>query len=380
MVAVRAGAVRIADGTGTAWIATARALEPGTWVRAVGAWRAHDATLEAPELEASHGAEPREGSEHTWAHVPTQGGQSRFALLEERARVIRAVRGFFEAAGFLEVETPLVVPSPGLDLHLDAFEVRGAEAARWLVTSPEYQMKRLLAAGHARIFQLCKCFRRGELGALHEPEFTMLEWYRAFAGSNDVMADTELLVEHVARAVSGSTLVPALGRQVDVRAPWERLTVRDALRKYAGLALDEVVRDEERFFRALVEKVEPELGRERPIWLVGWPASMASLARLDPSDPSVADRFEAYVAGLELCNGFGELVDAREQRARLERDQRARSATGKPIYPIDERFLAALEEGIPPSGGNALGVDRLVMLVLGAVHIEDIVAIPARRL
>jgi len=294
---------------------------------------------------------------------------------------VQATRAFFEAKGFLEVETPLVVPSPGLDLHLDALEVHGAGPPRWLVTSPEYQMKRLLAAGHARLFQTCKCFRRGERGSRHEPEFTMLEWYRAFASSGDVMADTEALVEWVVRAIHGSTLLPPRDeRTVDVRRPWERLTVREALERYAGERLDELVVDEERFFRALVEKVEPELGRTRPVWLVGWPRSMASLARIDPEDPTVADRFEAYVAGMELCNGFGELVDPQEQRARLERDQETRRARGLPVYPIDERFLAALEEGIPPSAGNALGLDRLAMLVTGATDIADIVAFPSVRL
>ena len=274
-----------------------------------------------------------------------------------------------------------MVPSPGLDLHLDAFEVVGGREPRYLITSPEYQMKRLLAGGLPRIYQLCRCFRRNELGALHEPEFTMLEWYRAFAGSEEIMRDTEELVAHVAAAVNGgSKTIPGLDRPVDVSPPWERLTVAEAFQRHAGVEVGAVLEDEERFFRLLVDHVEPALGRGRPTFVTRWPARMASLARLCPDDPAVADRVEAYVDGVELCNGFGELIDPVEQRARLARDRSARAAAGKPTYPIDERFLSALEEGLPPSGGNALGVDRLVMLVLGIDAIDGVLAVPDARL
>lgn len=321
---------------------------------------------------------PRPDGDFAWFH---EDGGRRLRLLEGRAGVVRAVRAFFEARDFVEVETPLSVPSPGLDLHLDAFEVRGGAEPRWLITSPEYQMKRLLAGGLPRIVQLAKCFRRGEQGSQHETEFTMLEWYRAFAGSDRIMEDTERLVAHVVAAVhDGAHTLTVGGARVDVRPPWPRLTIRDAFERYAGVRADDVLPDEERFFRLLIERVEPALDRERPTWLVAWPASMASLARLDPDDPTVADRFEAYVAGMELCNGFGELTDPVEQRARLERDQAARRAEGKPVYPIDERFLGALEEGLPFCAGNALGIDRLVMLVLGADDVADVMAVPQKRL
>jgi len=298
--------------------------------------------------------------------------------LRERARVLAEVRRFFDARGFLEVQTPVMVPSPGLDLHLDAFEVSGGDrgAPRWLITSPEYQMKRLLADGWRRIYQIAPCFRRGEIGARHNPEFTMLEWYRADASVDDVMRDTEQLVA----AVTGGAV--RLGaRAVDLRPPLERLTVCEAFARHAGWTeaetLEAAARDEDRYFRALVEKVEPALeALDRGVFLVDYPATQASLARKKPGDPRVAERFELYVAGVELCNGFGELVDPVEQRSRLERDQRERRARGLPVYPMDERFLEALSR-MPPSGGNALGLDRLVALACGTTDIADVIALGA---
>lgn len=299
--------------------------------------------------------------------------------LRQRHRVLQAVRGYFDGLGFVEVETPVAVPSPGLELHLDAFEMVGLKQRRWLQTSPEYHMKRLLAAGMGNIYQLCKTFRRDEQGSLHEPEFTMLEWYRPNAGSLEMMRDTERLVAQAARLLRGSTRIPGLRGAVDLTPPWEELTVAEAFARYASRPLDELLRDEDAFYLSLIDEVEPNLGRGRPTFLTRYPASMAALARLCPDDPSVADRFEAYIDGVELCNGFGELVDAAEQRRRLERDAQQRRRLNKTPYPIDERFLAALEQGLPASGGNALGVDRLVMLLLGARCVQDVVAFASDR-
>jgi len=293
--------------------------------------------------------------------------------LRERAEIVRAIRRFFEERGFLEVETPVLVPSPGLDLHLDAFGV-GSGVARFLTTSPEYQMKRLLADGHEKIFQLCKCFRRNEVGSRHNPEFTMLEWYRANAGMDDVVRDTEELIA----AVTGGAVT--LGeRTIATTAPFERMTVCDAFEKLAGMSRKETLAaaayDEDRYFRTLVDRVEPSLAAlDHAIVLTDYPATQASLARKKPGDPEVAERFEVYVAGVELCNGFGELTDAAEQRARLENDQAERLKRGLPVYPIDKKFLAALERGIPESGGNALGVDRLVALACGTTDIAEVMA------
>ncbi|MDB4933951.1 MAG: Translation elongation factor Lys34:lysine transferase [Labilithrix sp.] len=296
--------------------------------------------------------------------------------LRERARIVREVRAFFESRGYLEVETPIAVPCPGLDLHLDAFEVLPARSTspRFLSTSPEYQMKRLLVDGHARIFQITRAFRAGELGERHNPEFTILELYRAHAGVDAIMRDTEQLV---ARVTGGSVHVS--GRTIDVRPPFARMTVCDAYERFAGTAPEETLRlaehDEDRFYRLLVDDVEPALAKlDHALFMTEYPATQASLARKKPSDPRVAERFELYVAGVELCNGFGELTDAVEQRARFVRDQEERARRSKPVYPLDERFLEALARGMPDSGGNAIGLDRLVALATGSTSIRDVLA------
>ncbi len=299
-------------------------------------------------------------------------------LLRERARACAEVRRFFDARGFVEVHTPLMVPSPGLDVHLDAFEVVGGDrgSPRWLITSPEYQMKRLLADGWARIYQIGSAFRRGEVGARHNPEFTMLEWYRSGAGLPEVLRDTEQLVA----AVTGGGV--RLGdRAVQLRPPFECLSVCEAFTRFAGWSrqqtLDAAATDEDLYFRTLVDHVEPGLASiDRGVFLVDYPVSQASLARVKADDPTVAERFELYVAGVELCNGFGELVDPVEQRKRLLRDQEQRRDRGLPVYPIDERFLDALAR-VPPSGGNALGLDRLIALSCGTTEIADVIAFVA---
>ncbi len=302
-------------------------------------------------------------------------------LLRERARVVADVRRFFDARGFLEVHTPVMVPSPGLDLHLDAFEVSGGDrgSRRWLMTSPEYQMKRLLADGWERIYQIAPCFRRDESGPRHNPEFTMLEWYRSNAQIDEVIHETEQLVA----AVTGGT-VTLDGRVVDVMPPFERISVCDAFTRFAGWSAEETLhaaaRDDDRYFRALIDFVEPALERfDRGVLLVDYPASQASLARKKPNDERLAERFELYVAGVEICNGFGELVDAVEQRERLLRDQGERRARGLPVYPIDEAFVAAVGR-LKPSAGNALGLDRLAALAAGTTNIATVMAFTANEL
>jgi elongation factor P--(R)-beta-lysine ligase len=294
--------------------------------------------------------------------------------LEGRARIVRLIRAFFESRGFLEVETPTLLPSPGLDVHLSAFEVAAARGTRYLSTSPEYQMKRLLADGWPRIFQIAKAYRRDEVGERHSPEFTMLEWYRAPAGVEDVMRDTEQLLA----AVTGGA-IRLEGRTIDTRPPLSRMTVCEAFERFARIAPDETLSlsetDEDRFFRLLVDEVEPALARlDHAVFLTEYPAAQASLARKKPGDARVAERFELYAAGVELCNGFGELTDPAEQRARLTRDQEARKDRGLPVYPLDVRFLEALERGLPPCAGNALGVDRLVALACGTTEIRAVMA------
>lgn len=295
--------------------------------------------------------------------------------------MLGAIRAFFAERDFIEVDTPLAVRSPGLDLHIEAHAV---PSLGWLITSPEYAMKRLLAEGLERIFQLGHVFRRDEHGQHHEPEFCMLEWYRANAGSEEMITDTEALVETLALELRGSRSLDVVdtdgsSRTIDVQPPFARLRVDEALRRFAAVELDAVLPDEERFYRLWIDAVEPALKELGAVFITHWPASMASLARLHPDEPAFADRFELYLGGVEICNGFGELVDPIEQRARLRRDAELRRQAGLEAYPIDERFLAALQAGIPPSGGNALGVDRLLMLLLGASTVGDVMPFDHER-
>ena len=329
------------------------------------------------------------------AEYPPRGSElvrlppARRGHLVARARLMAALREFFAGRDFLEVDTPLLVPSPGLEVHLAAV----AAGDGWLITSPEYQMKRLLAGGLERIYQVCKCFRANEDGAHHQSEFTMLEWYRGWDDLEAIAADTQALVAHVATAVNGRPVVTVGGRTIDVGAPWLRVTVADAMRTWAGVEVrgDEsaaVLADAVRaagidvgtahhwddvFFTAFVARVEPALAAlDRPVLLEDWPAPLGALARRKPGDPRVVERFEAYVGGVELANAFGELTDPVEQRARFEADLAMRRARGLPVYPLDEKLLAALVEGLPPCAGIALGVDRLVMLALGAATIGEV--------
>lgn len=323
--------------------------------------------------------------------------RARLAALAARARALAALRAFFADRDFLEVETPLLVPSPGLEIHLDAVTAGDG----FLITSPEYQMKRLLAAGFERIYQVCKCFRAGEHGPHHASEFTMVEWYRAFAELDAIVRDTEELVAHVVRAVHGQPIARVGARSIDVTPPWPRTSVREAMQRWAGIAVDgdepaaalvakvraagiDVADDtawDDAFFAAFLARVEPAIAAlDRPLILEDWPAPLAALASRHPDDPRIALRFEAYVGGLELANAFGELTDPVEQRARFEDDQRIRRARGRAVYPIDEKLLAALGEGLPPSAGIALGFDRLVMLATGAPTIDQVLTFTAPEL
>ncbi|HKY41269.1 MAG TPA: EF-P lysine aminoacylase EpmA [Polyangiaceae bacterium] len=282
--------------------------------------------------------------------------------LRDTARAAAAVRAFFAERDFVEVSTPWRVPAPGVDFHLDAVPADG----QYLITSPELDMKRLLVGGMPRIFQLSHVARADESGPLHAPEFTMLEWYRAFASLEDVLRDTEQLVRSVVRGLCGEDEVFVLGkRRVSVAKPFERLTVRQAFQRYAGVkdAARLAARDEDRYFELLVSKVEPGLAElPRPVFLTDYPISQAALSRPHATDGTVAERAELYFGGVELCNAYGELTDPIEQRRRFVAEAKRRKALGRPVYPLDERFLSALIEGLPPCAGNALGFERLVMV------------------
>ena len=271
--------------------------------------------------------------------------------LSERARVLRQIRAFFDARGFTEVETPVRIPAPAPEPHIDC-----PPSGDWFLrASPELQMKKLLAAGMERIYQIGPCFRAGEKGRRHSPEFTMLEWYRANADYSDIARDAEELVAEVLRP-RGSAALP-------------RVTVREAYRRWAGWDPVEAW-DQDRFDFDMATKIEPNLPKG-PLFLMDYPAPAASLARLKADDPRVAERWELYVDGLELANAFTELTDPVEQRRRFENARVERRALGEADYPLDEEFLDALAR-MPPSGGVALGVDRLVMLACGVHDIADV--------
>ena len=291
--------------------------------------------------------------------------------LEARQRLMRSLRDFFEALAFLEVETPLRLPAPAIEDYIDA-----EPAGDWFLrTSPELHMKRLLAAGYPRLFQLGPCFRQGECGRRHQPEFCMLEWYRADSDCHEILTDTAALVRAACQAVTGGQLCRYAGHTVDVAAPWEELTVDDAFAKFAGRT-PEAAMAAGAFEHDIVTKIEPRLGLERPCVLRNYPLPFGGLARRCPQRPDRAERWELYLGGLEIANAYSELTDPAEQRRRFAESAEIRRRDGRTAYPLDEKFMAALEFGLPASGGIALGVDRLLMTLINAAYIADIVAFP----
>lgn len=324
--------------------------------------------------------------------------RKQLSAARSRQQLYGALRRFFADQGYEEVETPILIPAPGMEPHITAFEVPfipetdvGSRRTLYLHTSPEYAMKRLLADGMGPIFQLARVFRNGEVSGQHNPEFTLLEFYRPHADYHRIMEELEGALE-AADAAVGSGTGPFS------RRPYERLTVRDAVLRETGIdlrvandgprlrqaALEAGIRVgdaqsfEDVFFHLFLQKVEGTLGRGRPTFLIEYPASMASLSRLKREDPTVAERVELYLDGVELANGFSELVDPQEQRARLEEERTFRGTSGRPQYPLDERFLEAVGR-MPPSGGIAVGLDRVLMLLLGATSIDEVLLFPARE-
>ncbi|MGE0531064.1 MAG: EF-P lysine aminoacylase EpmA [Hyphomonadaceae bacterium] len=300
-----------------------------------------------------------------WWHKDRHADRRPF--LTARAAIARAVREWFWAQGFTEAEPAMLAVSPGAETHIDAFEV----GERYLHTSPEFAMKKLLAAGERKLFFLGKTWRRGETGPLHAPEFTMIEWYRANAPYEEIMDDCIEIVRVAARA-AGSAMLQWRERSCDPFTAVERLSVRDA---FAQLCPVPMPSDSDAFSAALVQHVEPQLGDGAMTLLTEYPISEAALARRCAHDASVAERFELYACGVELANGFGELTDPVEQRERLvaAMDEKAKRYGAR--WPIDEDFLAALAH-MPSSSGVAMGFDRVVMLATGARHINDVLWTP----
>ena len=324
-------------------------------------------------------------------------------FLMARGAITKAVRGWFDEQGFAEVETAILQVSPGNETHLHAPRTEltradGSHVTRYLRTSPEFAAKKLLAAGEEKIFEFARVFRDRERGDLHLPEFTMLEWYRAHATYDAVMADSIVVVAHAAQA-TGIGRFSFRGRTADPFAEPELLTVAAAFERFAGIDLLATIANGEGdrarlaaaakarvriadddtwsdiFSKVLVEHVEPKLGQGRLTVLFEYPTPEAALARTKAADPRVAERFEVYACGVELANGFGELTNAAEQRHRfnLAMDEKARRYGER--YPLDEDFLAAVAQ-MPEASGIALGFDRLVMLASGALRIEQVVWTP----
>lgn len=338
-----------------------------------------------------------------WWH-PQKFAEKR-PFLEKRARIVRAIRDYFDSDGFIEVQTPVLQVCPVMDTHIHAFEtvLKGPDlqpAARlYLQTSPEFDMKKLMTAGVEKLYQMCPVFRNGEGSRLHSPEFTMLEWYRAGgADYRALMTDCEGLLRRVAEVLD----VQAFShREVECNPfeDWRRISVCEAFSEYAGIDLAAHLEDTEGFahavrsigvrvaegdrwddlfFAAMAEKIEPFLGRDVPAILYDYPASLASLSRRKPEDPRFAERFELYVCGVELANAFSELTDAQEQRERFAAEMALKNKLYNETYPADESFLRALDYGLPESAGIALGVDRLVMLATGAEHISQVLWAPVQ--
>ena len=294
--------------------------------------------------------------------------------LELRAQIIQAVRRFFIEQGFLEIETPCRIPAPAPEAHIDA-EISGD----WfLQTSPELYMKRLLASGYPRIFQICRCFRKKERGSRHLPEFSLLEWYCAGIDYFDMMGQSENLIRFVGHTLLRSDTLVYQGRQIDLRSPWERMTVAEAFDRFAAISMETALLQES-FDETMALEIEPHLGPQKPLFLYDYPSSKSALAKLKSDDPSIAQRFELYISGLELCNAFTELNDPESQRKRFEKEQGFREALGKTLYPMPEKFLACVHD-MPDASGNALGIDRLVMLFADTGRIDGGVAFTPEEL
>lgn len=285
-----------------------------------------------------------------------------------RARMVQSIRAFFIEREYLEVETPQLISALAPEVHIEAIRA----GSGYLHTSPELCMKRLLASGFPKIFQISRCFREGERGDLHLPEFSLLEWYRTDIDYKALMNECEALIRFVSQRLDMAGKIPYLSNEVDLKKPWQRISVSAAFDRYATTSLERAL-EEGCFDQIMVEEIEPNLGTIRPTFLYDYPASLAALARLKPGNRALAERFEIYIAGLELANGFSELNDPVEQRARFERELQIRDAEGKETYPMPERFLRSLEH-MPDAAGIALGVDRLAMLFSGALKIDEVVS------
>ena len=327
-------------------------------------------------------------------------------LLLLKTKSLGCIRRFFDSRGFVEWQTPRLVVSPGIEVHLQGFvthylDSRGEARRRYLPTSPEFSLKKALCAGMERIYELCRCFRNGgESGPLHHCEFTMLEWYRAFADYQAIMVDVEELCWFLAEELGAAVAPSFRGIALDWRPPWPRRSLKEVFSHYCGIDLERGLQDPEYFrgeakrllgetregdedfdtlfFRLSLQLIEPHLGLGKPEILYDYPITMAALAAGKAGEPQVAERFEVYVAGVELANAFTELNDPVEQEARFHQALAEKRRRGFPEVPIDAEFLRELGYGMPPAAGIALGVERVLMALTDTSHINDLFFLPHR--
>ena len=290
--------------------------------------------------------------------------------LIQRARIIHKIRAFFVEKQFLEIETPQRIPANAPELHIDAFPSND-----WFLhTSPELCMKRLLAAGYDNLFQICHCWRAGERSNTHLPEYTMLEWYRREHDYQQLMVDCEALLLHLLPEEQ----ISYQGTLIDFVTPWQRITVADAFTRYGSMSLSAALKNN-KYNDVMALEIEPNLPRDKPIFMIEYPVEHASLARTKPDDPKIAERFELYIGGIELANAFSELTDSVEQKQRFADEEFQRRNAGKPPYPSPELFLRELEV-LNQATGIALGIDRLVMLLCDKDNIEEVVSFVPEQL
>ena len=303
--------------------------------------------------------------------------------LQSRATFIARIRHFFAARAVIEVETPLLSHGTITDPHIQAitalFKLDNDSKGKtvYLQTSPEYAMKRLLAAGMGSIYQICKAFRQGEVGKLHNPEFTVLEWYRPGFDHHDLMDEMDELLQHVlqTKPMMRFSYAEVFEKYLGINPHNATIAELSDCAKKNNIEMAGGLSDRDAWLNLLISHcIEPQLGLDNPVFVYDFPASQAALAKIRHENPSVASRFELYFKGVELANGFHELLDADEQRKRFETDLIYRKEHGLPIVPIDERFIAALEKGLPDCAGVALGIDRLMMLALGCNEIKEILS------
>ncbi|MFA6027877.1 MAG: EF-P lysine aminoacylase EpmA [Patescibacteria group bacterium] len=313
--------------------------------------------------------------------------KEKLTIAQNYSRITDFTRQWFKKNKFLEVATPELVAVPSMEPYLTPFKTevisfKGAKKPAYLIMSPEYAMKRLLADGFEKIFQITSAFRNEEDNSpIHNLEFKILEWYRVNTDYMGIAKDTENLIYFINKQFNKSDYLNYQNKKINLTPPWEYITCEQAFKKYANTDLKKLMQEtnfEEKFYKIFLTDIERKLGQDKPTFLTDYPASMAALSK--KKNEFFAERFELYIAGIELANAFSELTDWQEQFARLEAEREERNKLGKEAYPVDMEFIAGLKKGLPPCGGIALGVDRLIMLLTNKTSLEDVILFPTSKM